>query len=154
MSKFASLAKDLSSVEGGDFKLLPPGTYLSVISGVEQKKFKSGSSGLQITYKVTEGEHEGTDVRESIVTTDATGKDNDFAFARLKRRLLAVGFTAEYIASGFKYPQNDKQLGDFAKMIGKPLVITVAHRIAENGLAKGKTFADVKKAEAPTAATN
>lgn len=146
----AALAKDLSAAEGGEFKLVPPGVYQTVISGVEQKKFTSGSSGLILTYKITDGDEEGNDVRESIVMFDANGVANDFAAARLKKRLMAVGFEAAYITNGFKYPTDEKKLGDFGKMIGKPMQITVAHRVADKGTAKGKTFADVKKAEAPT----
>lgn len=160
MINFAkAMQADLDTLSDGPRKLVPPGDYVTIIKGVEQKKFKKGSKGMVFTYLVTEGTEEGSEIKENIVmikaptvgknekdeTVTIPGEEIDFNFARIKQRLLAGGFTAEYLLNGFKNPKGEKDLGDFVKLIGRAVRVTVDHQIGEVGTLKGKTMIQVKK---------
>lgn len=152
MNMFArALQTDLAAVEAkSQYVPPPPGSYQTTITNVEQKKYGTGSKGIRLTFKIIEGEFEGKDFKEDIVLEDPQGQANDFAAAKLQRRLMAAGFTPEYLRTSFKYPENEKKLGDFAKLIGKQVITEIEHQVGETGKLKGKTLVRVRKVEAPT----
>lgn len=138
----AILQADINSTEGpSSKKMLPPGQFQSMIKGFKQHVGKPdvttgiASTGVYIEYTVVEGEESSNEFREYINLTTKKGEPNPYGPSTLKRRLLSAGFTVEQLAK-FREPKNEKDMGDFAKLIGKIVNVTVDHEIQKSGDAK------------------
>lgn len=142
------LEADLSNQDGAkQRKTIAPGFHEALIQSVEQSKFKTGAEGLTLTYMITDGAFSGETIRERIVVKKSDGTDLTWAYAKIKRRLMAGGFTAESLRT-FKVPKSDKDLGDYVKLFGKAVKIEVELKKQNGGAYAGTLRPEVTRVEA------
>lgn len=100
MSMFGDL--DIESAADDPFAV-PDNTYRAFVTDVEVKPTKDGSkTGMTIIYKISEGEHEGKQIREwknipQPVDPKNPSDDDKRAMSFLKQRLLDLGVPADRI---------------------------------------------------------
>jgi hypothetical protein len=84
---------DASTIEPlGSYEPLPEGWYKVIITDSEKKKAKTnGGEYLELTLKVTEGEHAGRLVWDRLNVKHHSDKAVKFAFAKLSSICRAVG---------------------------------------------------------------
>jgi|GEM_PF-6608097 hypothetical protein len=145
------LEADLSAQSGSKPKqpALAPGFYNAIIQKSEPTLFKSGAKGLVITYMITDGDFTGRNIRENIVTNRADGSDLQWGYAKVKQRLFTSGFSAESLKT-FRAPKSDKDLGDYVKMVGKPVKIELALKSQTSGPFAGTQRAEVVRVSSNT----
>lgn len=138
-----ALEQSLTEQDGAK-KQVPPGMYNAIFQGVAKKlpnpkTPESKATAWAFTYLVTEGEHTGATVEERIYITKRDGSPVPYSLSRIIKRVQSAGFSAEQI-KGFKNPKTDKDLGDFIKLVGRPVMLTVETEtyMDSNGVARSK----------------
>lgn len=137
-------------------KILPAGKYAAIIKSVEQIASKaegSKSQAYRFTYLITEGEQAGEEVREDVYFLNRQGEPTEYAQKTILRRLLVSGYTTETL-KGFRMPKTAKDPGDFIKIFGRPVSITVENKvIGGSGPSAGQVKAEVARVESGAAAS-
>lgn len=140
-------------------KLVPAGRYAAILSKVEQHKSADKASqaeAYRFTYLITEGEQTGEEVREDVYFKNRAGGLTEFAQKTIIRRLQTFGYTNEMLKT-FRSPDESKpkDVGDFVKVIGKPVSITVENKvIGGTGPSAGQAKAEIARVESPASATS
>lgn len=136
-------------------KLVPAGKYAAIIKSVTQEASKaegSAAKAYRFTYLITDGDQAGEEVREDVYFLNKKGEKTEFAAKTIIRRLLTAGYTAETL-KGFRMPKTEKDPGDFVKIFGRPVSITVENKvIGGTGPAAGQVKAEVARVEPADAA--
>lgn len=96
---------DTSGVEDRSTSKVEPGDYTFKVDDIQEKNFKSGSSGLSVKLLAGVGDRDVT-VYDTVVVEPAAGKNN--TIWRLKALAGALGFDAENI-------DTNKLLGKFGR---------------------------------------
>lgn len=145
MSEWKSVIEaDLKDAEYTPRAPLPDGEYSAFVSNIEAKIFASNSKGIQVTYVITDGEHKDRDIRDYFVIVKTDGSINKSGPALTKKLMLECGVDPKDILK-FKYPEfGTKAFGDFNKLLGKNLTLTVKSQVQKKGQNVGKTFARVQ----------
>ena len=141
----AVIDADLKNAEYTPRTPLQDGTYDAVVSNVEAKVFRSGSKGLEVTYRIeSEGDAKGKEIRDYFVVATAAGAPNPQGTASIKKLLIEGGIELAKIKT-FKFPDFATEgkktgFGDFKNLLEQPYTIEVKTQVQKKGENAGKSF--------------
>jgi hypothetical protein len=82
------------STEAGSFELIPPGDYTAQIVEAEIRQPQSGDGNmLKLTWRISQGEHEGRQVWETLCFQHSNPQTETIARRRLKDICTALNIT-------------------------------------------------------------
>lgn len=82
---------------GGNYSLVPAGTYRVVVGKTEVKETKTGGSAVILGYKVLDGEHEGKLIKDFLNVVNANPTAAQIGMQRLATVAFATGLQADKI---------------------------------------------------------
>lgn len=132
-------------------KITPAGIYNAILQGVEESASKSSSArGTKFTYLIAEGPERGNKVSETLWHTNRDGGPIQYAMQKLFSKLKVFGYTDKTLAN-FQFPSNEKDPGDFVKIMGKPVTLVVENKVQTQGAGAGQLRAEVIRVTARVA---